>query len=184
MVDQAKRNAATAAVDVGFDAVGFGQLASLGKRFDAVLCLGNSLPHLLDSASVQQALIDFASVLLPGGILIIQNRNFDRVWATKERYMPPQSHREGEREWLFVRFYDYHEETITFNMVRLLHEKDGWTQSVESTQLRPVFCADLVSGLNAAGFGALELYGAYDRSAFIPDQSGDLIVVARKAGSF
>jgi SAM-dependent methyltransferase len=180
MVERARENAAAAGVDIQFSASGFGELASLGETFDAVICLGNSLPHLLDRASVQHALTDFAAILRPGGLLLVQNRNFDQVWATKSRFMSPQSHRDSAGEWLFVRFYDFHEETITFNMIRLRRVNGEWTQTVESTELRPIFRDDLATGLDTAGFTEVEFLGGYDRSAFDPDRSGDLVAVALK----
>jgi 2-polyprenyl-3-methyl-5-hydroxy-6-metoxy-1,4-benzoquinol methylase len=52
MIEKARHNATSAGVSVRFEIAGFGTLAhSLGTHsFDAVLCLGNSLPHLLSSA--------------------------------------------------------------------------------------------------------------------------------------
>lgn len=178
MIEQAVCNGATAGVDVPFAMAGLGQLASLGQTFDAVLCLGNSLPHLLTEVAVAEALADFAAVLRPGGLLVVQNRNFDRVWISQERFMGSQSQREGDREWLFVRFYDFHEQTVTFNMIRLARTPAGWSQDVESTELRPIFRDELAAQLAAAGFGAAEFYGGYDGAAFEAGQSGDLIAVA------
>jgi hypothetical protein len=130
---------------------------------------------------VDGALVDFASTLRSGGLLVIQNRNFDRVWAERERFMPPQSHRDGEGEWLFIRFYDFHHETVTFNMIRLWRTEDGWAQDVESTELRPIFRDELAMALAAAGFGEVSFSGSYDGSAFDPVRSGDLVAVARKS---
>jgi glycine N-methyltransferase len=54
--------------------------------FDAVLCLGNSLGHILDydGAQTQQktALVNLMSVLKPGGILLLDHRNYDEILAT------------------------------------------------------------------------------------------------------
>jgi SAM-dependent methyltransferase len=186
MVARARENAAAAGVEAEFVAAGLGELASLVRPagpeglFDALLCLGNSLPHLLSAEAVAAALDDFAAVLRPGGLLVIQNRNFDRVWTRRERFMGPQAHREGDRQWLFVRFYDFQPSTLTFNMVRLVNTGDGWVQDVESTELRPVFAGELDESLRAAGFGQILLYGGYDRSPFHPDDSGDLLAVAYK----
>jgi len=181
MIEQARQNAAAQGVDATFAVAGLGELASLGRTFDAVLCLGNSLPHLLSASAVAQSLADFATTLRPGGLLVIQNRNFDRVWAERERFMPPQSQRQGEEEWLFLRFYDFHPETVTFNMIRLHRAGEGWAQDVQSTELRPIFHDDLVAALAATGFRDLCFYGSYDRSAFEPNRSGDLIAVARSS---
>jgi len=50
--------------------------------FDAVICLGNSFAHLppidgIDSHSV--ALSNFSQMLKPGGVLLIDHRNFDHI---------------------------------------------------------------------------------------------------------
>ncbi len=180
MAEGARANAAAASVPVRFVVAGFGHLAELGETFDGVLCLGNSLPHLLTAEALAQALADFAAVLRPGGLLLLQNRNFDRVWRQRERFMGPQSYQGQDGEWLFVRFYDFHQQTLTFNMIRLQRTEDGWAQDVESTELRPLFHDDLAATLRAAGFGSLSFYGGCDDSPFDPAQSNDLIALARK----
>jgi len=180
MIERARQNAAAAGLDVAFVVAGLGDLARLGENLDAVLCLGNSLPHLLTAAEVADALVDFAAVLRPGGLLVIQNRNLDRVWAEQERFMPPQVHREEGQEWLFVRFYDFHRTTLTFNMLRLRRGQEGWEQDVEATDLRPIFQRDLGLGLAEAGFAQVAFYGDYEGSAFDAQESGDLIAVAQK----
>jgi glycine/sarcosine N-methyltransferase len=181
MIEQARENASATGIDGTFVVAGLGELAALGQTFDAALCLGNSLPHLLTAEAVAGALADFAAVLRPAGLLIVQNRNLNRVWVERERFMGPQSHREGEREWLFVRFYDFHDETLTFNMVRLARTAEGWSQQVERTELRPIFGDDLAAALAAAGFEQVRFYGSYEGDAFDPARSGDLIAVARRA---
>jgi SAM-dependent methyltransferase len=165
-------------VEASFAVAGLGGYSALGQIFDAAICLGNSLPHLLSGAAVAEALSDFSAVLRPGGLLVIQNRNFDRVWRKRERFMPPQSHQDSTGEWIFVRFYDFHEELLTFNMLRLQRAAEGWSQSVEATELRPVFSKDLVSTLASTGFNPVTLYGSYDGSPFEPAASDDLIAVA------
>jgi 2-polyprenyl-3-methyl-5-hydroxy-6-metoxy-1,4-benzoquinol methylase len=180
MIDRARANAAALDLDVAFEVAGFGQMAGLGRSFDAVLCLGNSLPHLLTEAAVDEALADLVAVLRPGGVLVMQNRNFDRVWARQERFMPPQSYQAGEEEQIFVRFYDFQAETITFHMIRLQRAADGWEQQVQATELRPILADDLTTALGRAGFGEVMCYGGYEGKAFDPEQSGDLVTVAKR----
>jgi SAM-dependent methyltransferase len=183
MIDLARENAAAQQVQVSFEVAGLGALVETFGTVsqDAVLCLGNSLPHLLSATAVQQSLADFAGVLRPGGLAILQNRNFDRVWAERDRFMPPQSYRDAAGDWLFVRFYDFHPETVTFNMIRLWRTEGDWQHCVEATELRPIFHDDLASALAAAGFGEVGFYGGYDCTPFDPTQSGDLIAVAIKS---
>ena len=57
-----------------------------GSGFDAVICLGNSFPHLPDfrgdQADQKLALSNFYDILKPGGILIIDHRNYDEIIKT------------------------------------------------------------------------------------------------------
>ena len=54
--------------------------------FDAVICLGNSFAHLPDFHGNQQnqkiALHDFREMVKPGGILVIDHRNYDEIIRT------------------------------------------------------------------------------------------------------
>jgi len=181
MIGRARALAAAEGPEVPFAVAEFGELAwALPGPHDAVLCLGNSLPHLLSPEAVQQALADFASALRPGGLVVIQNRNYDRVWPERERFMPLQTHREGDREWLFFRFMDFHEATLTFHVVTLTGSGSTWSYQVGSTELRPIFQADLAGWLAAAGFRDVQFYGSYEGEPFDPRASGDLIAVAER----
>jgi glycine/sarcosine N-methyltransferase len=202
MIARARANAAAAGVNVHFAVAGFGTLAQTfspspssrrgegegaGVRkgvfpFDALLCLGNSLPHLLTPVDLAMALLDFAACLQPGGLLVIQNRNFDAVLASGERWLEPQAHREGETEWLFLRFYDFERDgTVTFNLVTLRREGTGeWSQQVRSTRLWPQRRDDLVAALTAAGFGDITCWGDMQGMPFDADHSPNLVVAARK----
>ncbi|XP_049865389.1 glycine N-methyltransferase [Pectinophora gossypiella] len=54
-----------------------------GTQFDAVICLGNSFAHLLDEFGDQRmqrmCLQNFAKCLKPGGLLLIDHRNYDAM---------------------------------------------------------------------------------------------------------
>ena len=47
--------------------------------FDALLCLGNSFANLLNQKDHHLALENFQKLLKPGGILVIDHRNFDYI---------------------------------------------------------------------------------------------------------
>jgi SAM-dependent methyltransferase len=182
MIEKARANAQAQEVDVRFEAVGFGGLAEAFGRdtFDAVFCLGNSLPHLLTAADLSAALTDFAACLSPGGLLLVQNRNFDAVLARQERWMEPQAHREGDQEWLFLRFYNYRPDgLLSFNIIRLHREAQApWTQSVVETLLYPLRQVELSKALSDSGFGDLNWYGNMAGVSFDPQTSGNLVVSA------
>lgn len=189
MIERARSNAQRLDAAVDFKVAGFGELERVfgAQSFDAVLCLGNSLPHLLDPRTLLAALRDFAAVLRPGGLLLVQSRNFDAVMASQERWMEPQSHREqgpaGVEEWVFLRFYDYLADgLINFNILTLKRTGEApWQQTVSSTRLYPLREGDLTGVLKAAGFTGVELYGSMAGDPFMAEQSGNLVTAARKA---
>ncbi len=184
MIQRARENAQARDQNLPFAVAGFGALAAeFGEAsFDALLCLGNSLPHVLDEAGLAAALGDFAQVLSPGGVLILQQRNFDAVLAqgAKGRWMGPEAAQDGDTEWLFVRFYDFRPDNlIDFNILRLKREGDGaWQQVLTQTRLRPLVRDELDVALTVAGFERLKFYGGLDGSEFDPPASGNLVVVA------
>lgn len=182
MVEQARINAQHADAEVRFVQAGFGELAArAGQNFDALLCLGNSLPHVLDAQALETALHDFAAALRPGGLLFVQNRNFDAVLAQHDRWMGPQMHREPSGEWLFVRFYDFNPDgTLTFNVLTLYRksDEDNWTQQNAATRLYPLPRNMLVRAVEAAGFTEVMCYGDMSGAPFEPESSGNLILSA------
>lgn len=184
MIARARENAQAAGVEVPFKLAGFGELAAAfgAASFDALFCLGNSLPHLLTPQLLSAALADFALVLKPGALVIIQNRNFDAVMANRQRWMEPQSAREGQTEWLFQRFYDFEPDgMLTFNVITLRRESGGeWKQSLQSTQLRPLLSEEVQTAFQNAGFEAITCYGSLTGSAFNSESSGNLVVMARQ----
>jgi glycine/sarcosine N-methyltransferase len=182
MIERARGNAEAAGVDARFEVAGFGELsAQMGTGFDAVLCLGNSLPHVLVPDDLAAALADFAACLRPGGLLLIQNRNFDSVLNQGERWMGPQAYREGETEWVFQRFYDFEPDgLLTFNVVTLRREGAGdWSQRVATTRLFPLRQAELIAALEMAGFGEIVCWGDMQGSPFELEASGNLVVSGR-----
>ncbi|XP_053997509.1 glycine N-methyltransferase [Hylaeus anthracinus] len=64
----------------------------LGEGFDAVICLGNSFAHMPDSFGDQreqrQALLNFERCVKPGGLLLIDHRNYDYIIETGN--IPPK----------------------------------------------------------------------------------------------
>jgi len=186
MIGRARVNAADAGVEARFEVAGFGALREqAGGGFDALLCLGNSLPHVLTVRARKETLEDFAACLRPGGLALIQNRNFDRVLVEQERWMSPQGHREEEKEWLFLRFYDFEADgTLTFHLVTLRREgREEWQQQVASTRLWPLREQELVAALRATGFRHITSWGDMQGTPFDAQGSPNLVITAQSAAS-
>jgi hypothetical protein len=102
--------------------------------------------------------------------------------AQGERWMEPQSYREGEHEWLFLRFYDFGADgLLTFNILTLKRESQGeWTQQVTTTRMRPLRQADLGKPLADAGFRNVQFYGNMVGAPFVPESSSNLVITSIK----
>lgn len=166
---------------VRFVRAGFDELRHrVGERFDVVTCLGNTLPHVLTLDGLERALVDIAAVLTSGGILAIQQLNYDRILAERQRFLGVSSGTRDGVEQLFFRFYDFQEESLVFNMVTLKKEEGQWGFTVGSTPLRPITQGELGDALNRAGFVEPHWFGSYSEEPFDPVSSNDLVVVARR----
>jgi SAM-dependent methyltransferase len=199
MVDMARRKAAEAGLDAPFavtDLAGLSELAAgrtdddsaLGVArlapYDAVLCLGNSLPHLLTQADLIAALRGMAAALKPGGLLVLQNLNYDLRWQKQPRWFAAQGGTLDGREVLVWRFADYDQLSgrISFHIALFSKTDAGWQVNVHTTPHRPLFLSDLTAALAEAGFTAPRAFGrmSLPLDPFDPNASPDLVVVASK----
>lgn len=182
MIDIAQTNAENLPINIRFEEVGFGRFSEAFSReaFDAVICLGNSLPHVLDETTLLETLTDFRSVLRQGGKLIIQNQNFDKIMAERIRWMSPQTFRQGEEVWIFNRFYDFDPDSlITFNIQILTsHNGKDFEEQNINTRLLPIGQDLLTDYLRSTRFTHIRLYGDLQGSAFSLKDSGNLVVSA------
>lgn len=51
----------------------------IAGRFDAIVCLGNSFTHLFDEDDRRRVLCEYSALLAPGGLLILDQRNYDAL---------------------------------------------------------------------------------------------------------
>jgi glycine/sarcosine N-methyltransferase len=171
--------------NVSFHIAALGELAPRFPRFDVTLCLGNSLPHLLDEADLRGALEDLATSLRSGGLLVLHNLNYDRRWRLRPRWFAVDAGLYQDHQVLIWRFADYidtPEPRIDFHVAVFREAVDGaWSGEVNSTPQRPLFQDDLAQLLPAAGLTDIRYYGDLTGAPFVPDESPDLVVVARRA---
>lgn len=171
MIERARENARRLDAAVTFQTGGFSKISTLSPGpFDALFCLGNSLVHLLTDDELRGALTNFRSVLRPGGVLVAQLLNYERILAGKQEVL-------GRREaggMTFERRYVYHDETVTFSISR-----GGKSDSVT---LRPLTRGTLEAACAAAGFTDVRASGDLAMGSFDPSGSPDLVLTARRPG--
>jgi SAM-dependent methyltransferase len=172
MVARARENARRLGSAVTLHTGGFDEISRITSGtiggYDAVFCLGNSLSHLLTDAAIAAALVEFRSVLRPGGVLVLQLLNYERILTEGKEL-------QGRREaggTTFERRYAYHGETVTFTLSR-----GGKSESV---RLRPLTRDLLGNALARAGMEQVGVFGDLAMGTVDPGVDCDLVVVAFK----
>jgi len=153
----------------------------LGRSFEAVTCLGNSWPHLLTDREAERAARDFARLVEPGGIVVLQQLNYEAMRRRGERFMGPESRTVDGGETLFLRIFDLDRDPIRFTIVRMAREGEGWRREGYVTEHRAWTAPELERVLREARFASLRFYGSFAEDAFDPATSDQLIAVAVRA---
>ena len=179
MIERARKNAAQAGVNARFETADFRRLDLFAGKFSAILCLGNSLPHLLSRQELAAAFEQIFRRLDRGGVVILHNLNYDLRLKTKPRFFSAS----GGADTLVWRFADYGPEFITFHTALFERKEEStraasWSVEVNSTLQRPWLSRDLDDALTRAGFENIQHFGGLDGSPYGPEKSGDLVIVA------
>ncbi len=178
MLDIARREAMEHDVQVDWRQ---GSLTELGaivsEPVDLALCMGNTIPHLLDFDELSAACAGLFESVKPGGHAIIHLLNYEHLMATRERIV--EINRSDDLE--FVRFYDYWAPTlINFNMLTIDWSESPPKHTLNSVELHPYRLTELRQALLNAGFAACFPCGDLDLTPFHPHKSDVLVLVAMK----
>lgn len=161
----------------------FGHLRDLYlEKYDAIICLGNALPHVDGRDGLTEALADFGSMLMPGGVLVLHLLNHQRLLDKHPRVVPPKvvETARGTTK-VFLRVIDYPPgEHVDFDFVTMERDADGsWTVASRRSPHTLIPLSLLESELPCAGFGDIEAFGGHDRRA-VSDDAESIIVVAKR----
>lgn len=137
------------------------------NRFDAVLCLGNAFTHLFEHEARRDALEAMLTILRPGGMLVIDHRNYDRIlgegFSSKHRY-----YYTGEN-------VDARPSQISRTLCRFEYAfEDGRRFDLDLYPLKQGYLAHL---LEDAGFVEITRYGDFER----PFDEGDVDFIQQVA---
>ena len=113
-------------------------------------------------------------VLNKKGVLIIDQRNYDKLVKNKLRFFPI-SFRDEE---IFLYVLDYLQNKIVFNIVVIdIKEKKI---STYSTEYNPLKKSKLIALLQMEGFIDMKFYQDHEFNDFDSENSDNLIVVCKK----
>lgn len=139
---------------------------------DLLFCFGNSIPHLPSGNALDEALAHWRRLLAPGGHVLIQLLNYGDVLRRQDRIV--NIRRDGETT--IVRFYDFLEEALRFNILTIVDGHDGPTHTLRSTRLSPFTDEDITEAADSAGFTSVEKYADLHFHPF-EDGSPNLVAV-------
>jgi glycine/sarcosine N-methyltransferase len=142
--------------------------------FDAVFCLGNSLPHVASADELSRILQYWRRCLSEHGVIVIQLLNYGKILRTRDRIIGIRKSGSATT----VRFYDFTSPMLTFNILTITDEGGRVEHRIQSTQLLPLTREALISAAGD-GFAAIEVYGSMNREAFSIDAK-DLVVMLRR----
>lgn len=156
-----------------------------GESFGGVLCLGNVLPFLDDPIQLHRAFEATARILRPGGRLLFQLLNYDRLERRGERSLPVNVRPDPSGDIVFVRVMSFpgrgrvlfypttlQIDPIAEEPVRLVRSKrvelQGWRQ------------VEISTALEATGFHEPAWFGSMTGDPWVPEDSSDLIGIAER----
>ena len=156
------------------------------RRFGAAICLGNTLVHLTAEEDLQRALTGVAEILEDNGVLLFQILNYEPVFEGTVRYLPLNFRPEEEGgEAIFLRLMEpLGDDRVRFCPSTLKYDPgaDPPLQVMRSrtVELRGWRRKQLFPLLEGAGLQVEEVHGDMEAGSFLPLQSQDLVILARK----
>lgn len=156
----------------------FRELASTWtKRFDMVICMTTSFPHMLVDEDAIKALNSTHGVLNDGGILVIANGITDSLLDSKPKFIPGRI----QSEAAFYFFLEYpNEDKIVFNILNIKKTKDSFEHAYEVIEYNALRQGKFERYFKATPFKAVDYFGDYELSPYDSQKSGKLIAVAKK----
>lgn len=158
---------------------GFADLPRLAASpSDLLMCLGNSLVHVsADGAS--RFLSDAAAALSPGGAILLQILNYERLFREGVTELPLIRSGDGGAE--LRRQYEWEgRRKLLFRTALRLSTAEGPLIRRNVVPLFPLFPEELWEMVAGAGFGDIAFFGDFARSDFSGDSEA-VVCIARKA---
>lgn len=137
--------------------------------FDAILCSGNSIGHVRDEAEMITVFESFASVLAPGGMVVLDTHDWEYVCSAGNRVLvePRVLARNGRR---CLRTYVWHvptprPQTVELELCFVFLDGESASSRTHMIEMHPFTRRQLRDRLQRAGFRnvALDAIPGHDR---------------------
>lgn len=175
MLNKARINAKSSGLDLDSYQFGASQIPDdFNGKYDVVISFGNSFANI-PSDEFDSSVCRCFSLLREKGELYIQILNYEKIILEKKRIVSITT----SEEKYFVRFYDFEENQLAFNILQFDKAKPSEHQLI-STKIYPYSADDFSPVLKKAGFESINYYGNFNFTPFDPQTSKDLINTAVK----
>ena len=180
MIARARRNAEGKGAELAFKTAAFSELARVfpSHRFDAVICVGNSLSQLPGADEVREALRNMAAVCRAGGLLVLHLLNYNSLLKKSLVASPLRVTGEEGRRQFFQKIFVPRPSLVEVIVVKIRENGGAWSSEVTAGSLLPIMPSFLEPAVTDAGFSPLERFGDYAGSAFDTESSWDFILTA------
>lgn len=126
-----------------FERASFDELQNVvDGPFDAIVCKGNALPHLLTDEAIETALLVFYELLRPGGILVIGMRDFEPFMEHRPRFLPGFDHKnDAGQEFITFEIWEWEDGPpviATQNLYMVNGQPDNLHAIKRSVSFRPL----------------------------------------------
>ncbi len=176
-LNKARKNSETFKLKADFLQSSMDQLKEkFDCRFDAVLCLGNSLPHLTGVQKLNDTIKCFSTLMKKDGFVGVQLINYEKFLKDRVKKFNDRSH--GNTR--YIRYYRYLADFIIFNILMLKKSGNYTQKTLFSTKLFPFKKNDVAYAFKQAGFKDIRFYNDLSLGEFNSDNSENIVVTGRK----
>ncbi|HBC46737.1 MAG TPA: hypothetical protein DEO84_11365 [candidate division Zixibacteria bacterium] len=152
----------------------------LGRKFDLLLCTGNSIPHFTKQRDLRRLLVNCKRHLAPRGRLIFQQLNYDRMLKEGSGTFAIES---GEDGVIRIKQSRFSRGMAEFFITIVDSRKVPPGISTTKRAIKPWLKAELIEALQEAGFIRIRALGRYNNEPFTL-KSKDLILIASSKESY
>lgn len=175
MIELAQDNAKKFNVDVAFNKYAVLNIpVKFNQKFDAVVSLGNTLANI-EGDTIYSTIQRYYDLLKDGGMAFVHILNYQLISEKMERVVSIKSN----DEYYFVRFYDFINGDINFNILKF-SQKNRADFQLLTTRIYPYKKDLLVKVFNAVGFKEVKLMSTLSGDKFNIAVSKDLFIQATR----
>ena len=178
MIKKARKNTAEYADQIELINCGIADISKYADgKFDLIICIGNTIPHLLNTEELDKMFADCSQLLNPGGHLAVNLLNYDRVLDAKDRIVGITRNKDIE----FIRFYDFEEPFVNFNLLEINWSETPPIHKLVTTKLYPYRLKELESAAVKANFKDLSTFEGMALEKYSIENSKSIMLIASKA---